>query len=139
LIVQGVIAFALSIFSGLSNLISFSVLNLAFSFLMVSVSFIFLKKRKEAKLLGQSVLPWLGIAVCLFLLYSTSLQDKVVGSIVILAGIPIYVYFSPKVDLADLKEDFLSAPKITQRYLERTDRFLAHLLKHIRRALTRSE
>ncbi|HEY6283306.1 MAG TPA: APC family permease, partial [Nitrososphaerales archaeon] len=137
LIVQGVIAFALSIFSGLSNLISFSVLNLAFSFLMVSVSFIFLKKRKEAKLLGQSVLPWLGIAVCLFLLYSTSLQDKLVGSIVILAGIPIYVYFSPKVDMADLKEDFLSAPKITQRYLERTDRFLAHLLKHIRRALTK--
>ncbi|HEV2137983.1 MAG TPA: hypothetical protein VGR53_04015, partial [Nitrososphaerales archaeon] len=107
------------------------------SFLMVSVSFIFLKKRKEAKLLGQSVLPWLGIAVCLFLLYSTSLQDKLVGSIVILAGIPIYVYFAPKVDMTDLKEDFLSAPKISQRYLERTERFLARLLKLIRRALTR--
>ncbi len=137
LIIQAIIAFALSIFSGLSNLISFSVLNLSFSFLLVSISFIFLKKEKEAKLLGQSVLPWLGIAICLFLLYSTSLQDKLVGSIVVLAGIPIYVYFSPKVELADLKRDFLSAPMVTRRYLEKTDRFLGRLLKLIRRILVR--
>jgi len=138
LIIQGIIAFALSIFSGLSNLISFSVLNLSFSFLLVSISFIVLKKGKTAKLRGQSVLPWLGIAICLFLLYSTSLQDKLIGSIVILAGIPIYVYFSPKVDLAELKGDFLSAPAITRRYLEKTDRFLARLLKVIRRFSGRS-
>lgn len=135
LIVQGAIAFGLSIFSGLSDLISFSVLNLAFSFLLVSVSFVILRKQKEAKLVGQSILPWLGIAICLFLLYSTSLQDKLVGSIVILAGIPIYVYFSPKVDMVDLKEDFLSAPKATQRYLEKTDRFLARMLELVRRVL----
>ncbi len=138
LIIQGVIAFALSIFSGLSNLISFSVLNLSFSFLLVSISFIVLKKGKEAKLLGQSILPWLGIAICLFLLYSTSLQDKLVGSVVILAGIPLYVYFSPKVDIADLKADFLSSPQVTRRYLERTDRFFARLLKLIRRISGRS-
>jgi basic amino acid/polyamine antiporter, APA family len=139
LAVQAIIAFVLSVFSGLSNLISFSVLNLAFSFLLVSISFVFLRKQKEAKLVGQNVLPWLGIAVCLFLLYSTSLQDKLVGSAVILAGIPIYIYFSPKVDMADLKEDFLSTPKVTQRYLERTDRFLAHVIKVTRRALTRGK
>jgi basic amino acid/polyamine antiporter, APA family len=138
LIIQGVIAFFLSIMSGLSNLISFSVLNLSFSFLLVSVSFIVLKRNKPAKLRGQSVLPWLGIAICLFLLYSTSLMDKLVGSAVILAGIPIYLYFSPKIDMVDLKEDFLSAPKYTERYLQRTDRFLARLLELARRALTRS-
>jgi APA family basic amino acid/polyamine antiporter len=133
LIIQGIIAFALSIFSGLSNLISFSVLNLAFCFLLVSISFIVIKKGKATKLRGQSILPWLGIAICLFLLYSTSLQDKLVGSAVILAGIPIYVYFSPKVDLAELKEDFLSAPNYTRRYLEKTDRFLARFLRVLRR------
>jgi amino acid transporter len=133
LLIQGVIAFVLSAFSGLSSLISFSVLTLSFTFLLVSVSFIHLKKSKEKALRGQSVLPWLGIAICLFLLYSTSLQDKIVGSIVILAGIPLYVYFSPKVDMADLKEGFLSAPEVTRRYLEWTDRFLARLLKLVRR------
>ncbi len=80
----------------------------------------------------------LGIAICLFLLYSTSLQDKLLGSIVVLVGIPIYVYFSPKVDLADLKRDFLSAPMVTRRYLEKTDRFLGRLLRLIRRITVRS-
>src|SRR2546428_1107938 len=64
LLIQGVIAFVLSAFSGLSSLISFSVLTLSFTFLLVSVSFIHLKKSKEKALRGQSVLPWLGIAIC---------------------------------------------------------------------------
>ncbi len=132
LIVQGVIAFGLSAFSGLTSLISFSVLNLSFSFLLVSISLVFLRKKKEP-LRGQNLLPWLGIAICAFLLYSTSLQDKIAGSLVILAGVPIYVYFSPKVDIAELKDAFLSAPEVTQRYLEKTDRFLGRLLKLIRR------
>ncbi|QQG48414.1 MAG: amino acid permease [archaeon] len=134
LLAQGTIAFVLSAFSGLSSLISFSVLNLAFSFLLVSISFLVMKKDAKG-LRGQRVLPWLGIAICLFLLYSTSLQDKLVGSLVILAGIPLYAYFSPKVDMAELKGAFLSSPEVTRRYLERTDRFLAKLVKLARRAL----
>ncbi len=131
LLAQCTIAFVLSIFSGLSSLISFSVLNLSFTFLLVSVSFLFLKKEPNA-LHGQRILPLLGIAVCLFLLYSTSLQDKLIGSLVILAGIPLYAYFSPKVDMTDLKADFLSAPSITMRYAQKTDRFLARLVKLVR-------
>ena len=137
LLAQCVIAFFLSAFSGLSSLISFSVLNLSFTFLLVSVSFLFLKKKPGA-LRGQRVLPLLGIAVCLFLLFSASLQDKLVGTVVILLGIPLYAYFSPKVDMADLKAEFLSAPKFTARYMERTDRFLARLVKLVRSLSSRS-
>ncbi len=132
LVVQACIAFVLSAFSGLSNLISFSVLNLAFCFLLVCISFVFIRKG-DGNLRGERILPWLGAAVCLFLLYSTSVSDKLIGSLVILGGIPIYVYFSPKVDMADLKADFLSAPKIASRYLEKTDRFLGRLVKFVRR------
>ena len=131
LLAQCVIAFILSVFSGLSNLISFSVLNLSFTFLLVSISFLVLKKEPNA-LHGQRVLPVIGILVCLFLLYSTSLQDKLVGTLVILAGIPLYSYFSPKVDMAELKAEFLSAPKVTASQLQRTDRFLARLVKLVR-------
>jgi hypothetical protein len=84
-------------------------------------------KKEGQKLRGQKVLPWLGIVICLYLIYSTSISDKVIGSIVILAGIPLYVYYSPKVDLADLKADFLASPEVTRRYLEKTDRFLGRL------------
>ena len=133
LIIQGAIAFVLSIFSGLSNLISFSVLNLSFCFLLVSVAFIRLAERSSHRLRGHRVLPLAGIAVCLFLLYLTSLQDKLVGSLVVLAGVPLYVYFSPKVDMDNLKAEFLSTPQVTKRYLQRTDRFLGRLVKLVRR------
>ena len=136
LLSQGAIAFVLSAISGLSNLISFSVLNLSFSFLMVCVAFLFLKKEKGA-LHGQRLMPLMGVAVCLFLIYSTALQDKILGSIVILVGIPIYVYFSPKVDASDLKAKFLSAPAIASRYAENTDRLLARLVKVLRLAYRR--
>lgn len=137
LLLQGAIAFALSAISGLSNLISFSVLNLSFSFLMVCVSFLFFKKKEKGALHGQRLLPLLGIAVCLFLLYSTGLQDKILGTIIILAGIPIYVYFSPKVDLSDLKAEFLSPAAKASRRAERTSRYLARLLKTLKHVFGR--
>ena len=132
LLIQGAIAFALSIFSGVSNLISFSVLNLSFCFLLVSIAFIRLSKRSSGRLGGRRVLPLAGIAICIFLLYSTSLQDKAIGALVVLAGVPLYIYFSPKVDMDDLKAEFLSTPHVTKLYLQRTDRFLGRLVKLIR-------
>ena len=47
LIIQALIAFALSTYSKLADLISFSVLSLAFSFLLVCLAFIVLKKKGE--------------------------------------------------------------------------------------------
>jgi amino acid transporter len=57
LIIQMLIAFGLSIFSEITNLISFSVFNLAFSFLLTCLALIVLKKGKEKELHGQNILP----------------------------------------------------------------------------------
>ncbi len=133
LIVQGIIAFALSTFSGLASLISFSVFNLSFSFLLVSISFSVLRKSGEKGLHGQRVLPWLGVGICLYLLYSTSLFDKIAGSALILLGIPLYVYFSPKTDVHHLKVLFTSEEAVLARNLEKRNRFLGNLLRLISR------
>jgi amino acid transporter len=129
LIVQGVIAFALSTFSGLTNLISFAVFNLSFSFLLVSISFFKLQKKDEKGLHGQRVLPWLGVGICLYLLYSTTLQDKLAGTLLVLIGIPFYIYFSPKTDLANLKSYFTSDEAVMARNLDKKHRFLANLVR----------
>jgi amino acid transporter len=125
LIIQGVIAFILSIYGGIANLISFSVFNLSFSFLLVCFALVILKKEGEHKLHGQRFLPWIGIGICLYLLYSTSNLDKIVGSIIILSGIPLYMFFSPKVDIHHLRESFLSEESIFARRLEHHEKFLA--------------
>ena len=90
LIIQGVIAFFLSAYGGLIQLISFSVFNLAFMYIFVCLSFIALKKEKETKFVGQRILPFIGISMCVILIYYTSVWDKIIGTIFILIGIAFY-------------------------------------------------
>ncbi|MDD1670204.1 MAG: amino acid permease, partial [Methanomicrobiales archaeon] len=68
LIIEGVIAFFLSLFAGISGLISFAVLNLAFSFLVTCLALTIISQGKRDVLHGQKILPWIGIAICLYLL-----------------------------------------------------------------------
>ena len=137
LIIQGIIAFSLSIFSGLSDLISFSVFNLAFAFLLTCLALLILGKRnKLKKLYGQRILPIVGIAICLYLitmylLGSTAWLIKIIGIVAIVLGVPLYVFFSPKTDIHHLKALFLSEEAIFMRQFQGTDRFLAHFLEHL--------
>lgn len=95
LIIQGIIAFFLSMYAGISQLISFSVFNMAIMYLLVCMSLIVLKK-EETKFIGQKVLPFVGIAICVFLIYSTTVYDKIFGTLFVILGIGIYFFFSRK-------------------------------------------
>jgi amino acid transporter len=136
LIIQGVLAFALSIFSGIAQLISFSVFNLAFSYLLTCMALPILKNESK-KLPGGNSIPLAGILVCIYLLSSTTLLDKLVGSFFILLGIPVYVYFSPKTDIHHLKDLFTSEQAILLRAMENQNNFLAHAIKHVHQLLVK--
>jgi amino acid transporter len=128
LIVQGVLAFVLSNIGNLSGLISFAVLNLAFSFLLTCFALIVLRSDRAENLRGQHLLPLAGIGICLFLLSSTTTFDKVAGVLVILAGIPVYLFYSPKEEFRHLKTFFLSEEAVFLRRLEAKETYLANLL-----------
>lgn len=96
LIIQGIIAFVLSAYGGLIQLISFSVFNLAFMYIFVCLSFIVLKKGKETKFVGQRIFPYIGISMCVILIYYTSVWDKIIGIVCILVGIAFYFGISRK-------------------------------------------
>jgi amino acid transporter len=135
LIIGGLIAFLLSLFAGIPDLISFSVFNMAFSFLLTCLALTVLSRGKKARLHGVRILPWAGMAICLYLLSATSTFDKLAGGLVILAGIPIYVYFSPKADIRHLKELFISEEAILVRRMAKQRRFLANLLRLVHKIL----
>jgi len=139
LAIEGVIAFCLSLFAGISGLISFSVFNMAFSFLLTCLALAVLARDRADKIRGRGILSWAGVAICLYLLASTSLLDKILGSLVILAGIPIYVFFSPKTDIHHLKELFVSEEAIFVRRMARQQRFLANMLRLVHRIFERKE
>jgi APA family basic amino acid/polyamine antiporter len=133
LALQGVLAFFLSIYTPLTGLISFAVFNLAFAFLLTCFALIVLVREEERKLIGQNILPWIGVAICLYLLYSTSVLDKVIGIAIIGAGVLIYVFFSPKQDIRHLKELFLSEEAIFFRRMARRQRFLGNFIRLLHR------
>jgi amino acid transporter len=133
LLIQGVIAFILSLYTEISALISFSVFNFAFAFLLTCLALIVLKKKKTYHLHGQRILPWIGIVICLFLIYSTTFYDKIIGIFILLIGIFLYVVFSPKTDIHHLKTLFYSEEAIFLRRMQQKERFLAHFLEIIHR------
>ncbi len=96
LIIQGIIAFFLSMYAGITQLISFSIFNMAIMYIFVCLSLVVLKKEKETKFIGQNILPFIGIAICGFLIYYTSINDKIFGTLFVLLGIGIYFFFSRK-------------------------------------------
>jgi len=128
LAVQGTIAFLLSIYSPITSLISFAVFNLSFAFLLTCLSLIVLTRDTEKQLTGQKFLPWIGVAICLYLLYSTSVFDKVIGTAIILAGVFIYIFFSPKQDIHHLKEMFVTEEGIFLRAMAKRERFLGNFM-----------
>jgi amino acid transporter len=133
LAIQGVIAFALSLYSEIRELISFSVFNMAFAFLLTCLALLVLRKEKVKVLPGQHIFPLMGILICVYLLISTSIFDKIVGTILILAGVPLYVFFSPKVEMSTMKEFFFSEEAIFTRRLQRERRFLANFIRLLHR------
>ena len=59
------------------------------------------------------------------------------GLILLLIGIAIYVKYSPKREITELKEALLSRDMILRRAYRQEERFLAHLLMPVKRAYRR--
>jgi basic amino acid/polyamine antiporter, APA family len=135
-LLEGSIALGLSLFTGISQLISFAVFNLGICYLLVCLSLAVLKNEGEKGLPGQSLLPWAGALVSLYLLYSTSLFDKAVGSLLVLLGIPVYLYFS-RTTARELGGRLVSEEELFGRALERQHAFLANLVRLARAAYRR--
>lgn len=136
ILLEGGIALALSVFTGISELISFAVFNLGVCYLLVCLALYVLKKKGEKGLPGQDLLPWLGAAISIYLLYSTSFFDKLVGTVFVLLGVQVYLHFS-KTSAHALEERFLSEQTIYEAQLEKQHRFLANFVRLLRAAYDR--
>jgi amino acid transporter len=127
IIIQAIIAFLLSLVSSIPGLITFSVFNLAFAFLLTCFACIVLQE--ESVSFGHKILPLIGVFICLFLIISGTLTNTILGILVILAGIPLYLFFSPKEDIHHLKNLFISEEAIFLRRIEHKNRYLANFIQ----------
>jgi amino acid transporter len=140
IIIQAVSALVAAAIGQLDTLIATSVFFMAIAYAATGASVFFLR-RKGAKtqfnVRGGLLIPILGVAFSIYLIMQCTLWQIVLGVVLLLAGVPIYVKYSPKRELTELKEAFLSREAVVQRLYGQEERFLAHALRHVKRVYRR--
>ncbi|MDW5564268.1 MAG: APC family permease [Methanomassiliicoccus sp.] len=130
-------AFVASLVGGLSTLINAAVFLLALVYLATCISAIFLlrKDRKLAsRLRGRRVIPLAGAGFSILLLVLVDPLLWLVGLALLAVGVPIYIYFSPRQELKEMREAFYSPESMRARMRHESRRFLAlpvHLTRHL--------
>jgi amino acid transporter len=116
-------------------LIAVSVFLLAVSYLATSASIFFLR-RKGLKALfhlrGGSFVPILGTIFSLILITQCTITQIVLGLVLLAIGVPMYVKFSPKKEITDLKEELISRESRLRKAYDQEQVLLAHALHHVK-------
>ncbi len=141
IIIQSVTALIASIVGNLGLLISVSVFFLAIAYLATSASvFAFHKKGltpiQDSK--KHLIIPALGIIFSIYLITQCTPTQLAVGMLLLLMGIPIYIRYSPKKELLELKKSLASNQVALKKIYEQEHVFLAHLIHHIRKAFNKA-
>jgi amino acid transporter len=98
---------------------------------------IFSLRRKGLKaqfhLRGGPIIPILGVIFSLYLITQCTPTQIALGFALLLIGVPIYVKYSPKKEITELKEEMLSREATIKRAYSQEEKFLANVLRHIKR------
>lgn len=129
LIVQNLTAFIASAVGGIASIISFSVFCLSFVYLATCLS--------GLKLRAGKWMPLAGVAISLYLLTQVGFAPTAVAAVLLLLGVPFYIFLSPKKELAEAKRLLLSEEYLLMKRVHTEERFLGHIFKHARKIFGR--
>jgi APA family basic amino acid/polyamine antiporter len=135
IIIQAITALVAAIVGNLTLLIATSVFFMAIAYLATSGSIFSLRRRgmkAQFHLRGGFLIPSLGVIFSLYLITQCTLAQIGLGLVLLFVGVPIYIKYSPKKEIAELKEALLSTENIIKRAYSQEERFLAHVLMHIK-------
>jgi amino acid transporter len=134
IIISAVTALVAALFGNLSVLIATSVFFMAFAYAATGASTFFLQ-RKDTKThfnLRTLIIPILGVIFSVYLITQCSFSQIALGLILLFVGVPIYIKYSPKKEISELKAALVSPEAILKTAHVQEERFLAHVLKHIK-------
>ena len=135
IIIQAVTALVAAVMGNLSVLIATSVFFMAVAYAATSASTFFLRS-KGAKAYfnfrGSLLIPILGVIFSLYLITQCSFTQIALGLVLLFVGVLIYIKYSPKKEIAELKEALISRESFLKIAYAQEERFLAHILQHIK-------
>ena len=139
LIVQNTVTLIAAIFGTISQLIVLSVFTLLFCYLLTCISVFPLRKKYNT---GGFKLPWivpvLGVLVALYIMTQCAPNQIIIGSALILLGIPVYVIFAPRTEIKTARRDLRLGEDYVSQTIERDEIFLAKFIKQIRELIIRT-
>ncbi len=139
LFVQSSVTLIAAIFGTISQLIILSVFTLLFCYLLTCISVFPLRKKYNT---GGFKLPWivpvLGVAVALYIMSQCAIYQIIIGSALILLGIPVYVLFAPRTEIKTARRDLRLGEDYVSQTIERDEIFLAKFIKQVRELIIRT-
>jgi APA family basic amino acid/polyamine antiporter len=136
IIIQSVTALVAAIVGGLQMLIATSVFFLSVAYAATCASVFWLhRKNGESKghPVGRIILPCLGVIFSVYLISQCTPAQIAIGVALLLVGVPMYIKYSPRKEIAELKEGLTSREAILKRAYDQEHTFLAHALRHIKK------
>jgi len=127
LALHSLIAFVAAAFLPIKDLITFSVFTFCFCFIMVSLSAFRLRKDATTKILSLS-----SILICFYLISQTGISSILFGLVLLVIGLPVYVFFAPKTEFSEAKQFLSKEENVLKRRIEKENVFLARLLRHVK-------
>ena len=140
-IIQSIIAVVASIIGSLSLLISVSVFFLAIAYLATSGSVLTIRRRGKSpqfRMRGGTIIPILGVMFSVYLISQCSPLQIALGVLLLVIGLPVYVFYSPKKEIAELKGALMDRETLFKRIYAQERTFLAHALLHLRQWLEKA-
>jgi len=139
--IQAIVALVASIVGDLGMLIATSVFFMAIAYAATGGSIFSLRRKglqPKFHVKGGLAIPSLGVVFSLYLISQCTITQITTGLVLLFVGVPIYVKYSPKKEIAELREGLLSRDSILKRAYRQEERFLAHVLCHVKRAYRRT-
>ena len=136
IIISAVTALVAALIGNLSVLIATSVFFMAVAYAATSASTFFLRRndaKPHSKPKGSLIIPILGVIFSIYLITQCSFNQIALGLVLLFVGVPIYIKYSPKKEIAELKEALISPESMLKAAHAQEERFLAHVLQHIKR------
>jgi amino acid transporter len=144
LLIQNTITLIAAIFGTISQLIILSVFTILFCYLLTCLSVFPLRKNLGGGIKLPRIIPVLGIIIIIYMITQTAINQIMIGTILILLGIPIYLKYAPKTQIKTVKRDIglcrgycKTCVRACCRRLPSQEPFLAHVIWHLRNFVKR--
>jgi len=137
IIIQAVTALVASLIgNNLGTLIATSVFFMAVAYTATSISIVTLRKKHsnpQFHLPGGLIIPALGAVFSIYLITQCTPLQIGLGMLLLAIGVPVYIKYTPKKEIAQLKQTLLTQETRLKTAYDQEHLFLAHALRHIKK------